>query len=112
MSKPLNKDYNTLYEMNQAMLVMARQGQWDDFVTLAQDYIVNLGAVLEQVPETLSADEKAQLGTLLTSLQNNEAEISRALEARLDVLKKGISSLHNGKKCSQAYTSQIISPFQ
>ncbi|MFD1801146.1 flagellar protein FliT [Mixta tenebrionis] len=112
MSKPLNKDYNALYEINQAMLVMARQGQWDDFVTLAQEYIVNLGAMLEQVPDTLSADEKAQLSALLTTLQSNEVEISRALEARLDVLKKGISSLHNGKKCSQAYNSQVISPFQ
>ncbi|AUX91724.1 flagellar protein FliT [Mixta gaviniae] len=112
MNKSLNKDYTALYQINQAMLMMAREGEWEGFVTLAADYIINLGVALEQIPETLSDEERAAFGSLLMTLQSNEAEISRALEARLDLLKKGMTSLRHGKKCSQAYSSQVISPFR
>ncbi|MGC8426258.1 flagellar protein FliT [Mixta calida] len=112
MNKLINKDYAAIYQINQTMLLMARQGEWDDFVTLAENYVVTLGAALEQIPETLSEEEKMEIGSLLMALQNNEAEINRVLEARLDTLRKGITSLSHGKKCSQAYTNQVISPFQ
>ena len=112
MTTFLTEEYNNIYEINQAMLVAAQQEKWDDFITLTEHYIVNLRTTLDQVPEMLSGEEKEQLYGLLMTLQGNEMEINRALEARLDVLRKGISSLQQGKKCSQAYTSQIISPFQ
>lgn len=90
MNKLINKDYAAIYQINQTMLLMARQGEWDDFVTLAENYVVTLGAALEQIPETLSEEEKMEIGSLLMALQNNEAEINCALEARLDTLRKGI----------------------
>ena len=61
---------------------------------------MTLGAALEQIPETLSEEEKMEIGSLLMALQNNEAEINRALEARLDTLRKGITSLSHGKSAA------------
>ncbi|GLR07540.1 flagellar protein FliT [Mixta theicola] len=108
----LTEEYNNIYKINQAMLVMAQQGEWDDFVTMAERYIVTLRAALERVPDTLSSEEKDQLCHFLITLQSNEEEINRALEGRMNLLKKEISSLHQGKKGNKAYISQITSPFQ
>lgn len=107
-----SEQYHQIYKINQNMLALAQQGKWNDFVTLAENYIVNLRSALDQIPATLSGEEKEQLCGLLMTLQGNEAEIKAVLEARLNVLRKDISSLHQGKKCSQAYNSQVVSPFQ
>lgn len=112
MSIFLTEEYNNIYKINQAMLDMAQQGKWEDFVILAERYVVNLRTVLEQLPETLSSEEKEQIGHWLTTLQSNEAEINRALEARLDILKKNISTLHQAKQGNKAYLTQITSFFQ
>ncbi|ARJ44226.1 hypothetical protein B1H58_07260 [Pantoea alhagi] len=91
---------------------MAQQGEWDAFITTAERYIITLRAVLDKVPDTLASDEREQFFNFLTKLQNNEEEINRALEGRMSILKKHISSLHHGKKGNKAYLSQITSPFQ
>ena len=112
MTTFLTEEYNNIYKINQAMLVMAQQGEWEDFVTMAERYIVTLRAALERVPDTLSSEEKDRLCQFLIKLQSNEEKINRALEGRMSVLKKEISSLHQTKKGNKAYISQIISPFQ
>jgi flagellar protein FliT len=112
MTTFVNEQYDRIYKINQNMLALAQQGKWDDFVTLAENYIITLRSALDQTPATLSSEEKEQLCGLLMALQGNEAEIKAVLEARLDFLRKDISSLHQGKKCSQAYNSQVVSPFQ
>ena len=94
------------------MLVMAQQGRWEDFSAMAERYIVDLRAVLEQVPDRLSGEEKEQIAHFLIALQSNEKEINQALEARLNVLKKEISSLNQAKKGNKAYLSQVTSPLQ
>lgn len=112
MTTFLTEEYNSIYKINQAMLVMAQEGEWEGFVTMAERYIVTLRATLENLPDTLSGEEKESFFSLLTILQSNEEEINRALEGRMDVLKKEISSLHQSKKGNKAYISQISSLFQ
>lgn len=108
----LTEEYNNIYEINQAMLDTALQGKWEEFAELAERYIVKLRAALEQTPDTLHGEDKDQLCSLLITLQRNEAEINRALEARLNVLKKNISSLRQAKKGNNAYLSQLTAPVQ
>ncbi|MGD8107202.1 flagellar protein FliT [Pantoea sp. FN0302] len=112
MATFLIEEHNNIYKMNQAMLVMAQQGEWGNFVTMAERYIITLRAVLEQVPDTLSSDEKEQFYNFLITLQSNEEEINRALEGRMALLKKEMSSLHQSKKGNKAYLAQVISPFR
>lgn len=108
----LTEEYNNIYKINQAMLDMAQQGKWEDFVIMAERYVINMRTALEHLPETLSSEEKEQLCRWLMTLQSNEAEINRALEARLTLLKKNISVLHQAKQGNKAYLSQITALFQ
>lgn len=112
MTTSLTEEYNKIYKLNQTMLTMAKQGEWDNFVIMTERYIMSLQAALEQVPDTLSADEKEHFYRLLITLQSNEEEINRALEGRMTFLSKEISSLHQGNKGSKAYLTQTGSPFQ
>ncbi|MDR7343772.1 flagellar protein FliT [Pantoea alhagi] len=112
MTTFLTEEYNEIYKLNQTMLTMAQQGEWDNFVIMTERYIMSLQAVLEQVPDTLSTDEKEQFYRLLITLQSNEEEINRALEGRMIFLRKEISSLHQSNKGNKAYLTQIGSPFQ
>ncbi|QLK63327.1 flagellar protein FliT [Enterobacteriaceae bacterium Kacie_13] len=90
---------------------MVKQGQWDEFIPLAEVYITKLHNVINNQPAELMPDEKANLSFILTNLIENEGEIEKTLRSRLDVLKKEMSSLHRGKKCSEAYSSQFTSAF-
>ncbi|YCH30597.1 flagellar protein FliT [Erwinia sp. D4-22] len=112
MTTFLTEEYNNIYKMNQSMLVMAQQGEWENFVTMAERYIVTLRVALDKLPDMLSIEEKESFFSLLITLQSNEEEINRALEGRMSVLKKEISSLHQSKKGNKAYISQITSLFQ
>ncbi|EEQ08220.1 hypothetical protein yberc0001_34420 [Yersinia bercovieri ATCC 43970] len=88
---------------------MVKEGKWTEFIELAEVYIVNLQALIETQPTEMIPDEKKSLGMIITSLLENEDEITKVLEERLDVLKQDISSLYQGQKCNKAYLSQFTS---
>ncbi|HEN3278359.1 TPA: flagellar protein FliT [Yersinia enterocolitica] len=90
---------------------MVRQGKWDEFIALAEIYIISLHEVIKNQPAEMQQEEKKSLKVMLTSLLENEDEIAQTLKNRLDVLQKDISSLQIGKKCSKAYSSQYTSAF-
>jgi len=95
--------YRELYEMNLAILEMAREARWDDFIEVASRYVIKKQDILNNSTDTLSASEKEALKGLLQQLLDNEAEITRNLRARLDTLKQNLSSIHRGARCSQLY---------
>ncbi|EPE4190305.1 MULTISPECIES: flagellar protein FliT [Yersinia] len=111
MDNSLSEDYENIYELNLNLLEMARQGKWEEFIELAEIYIVTLHDVIERQPADMMQDEKKSLKIILTNLLENEGEITKTLKNRLDVLQKEISSLHLGKKCNKAYSSQFTSAF-
>lgn len=96
--------YRELYEMNLAILAMAREARWDDFIEVASRYVIKKQDILNNSTDTLSASEKEALKGLLQQLLDNEAEITRNLRARLDTLKQNLSFIHRGARCSQLYT--------
>lgn len=89
--------------MNEAMLDMARQERWDDFVEIASRYVIQKQDILNNSTDALSASEKEELKVLLKQLLENEAEITRNLRTRLNTLKQNLSSIHRGARCSQLY---------
>lgn len=98
-----------LYEMNLALHAMTVKEEWDEFIELASLYVMRKHDLADNCASTLSVTEKENLQNILKLMVDNEAEISRNLQSRLNTLKKNLSSLHHGAKCSQLYSLQQVS---
>lgn len=103
--------FDTIRQSNQDLLELTRQEKWDEFNLLAESYIMALSEFVENQAESLTAEEKAQLNEAWKKLLENEAEMFSKLNSRLNVLKKEMSSLRQGNKCSKAYSSQMLSAY-
>lgn len=101
--------FRALYQTNLHLLELARLEQWDEFIAQAEFYLIALHGTgdLALDSETLSAEEKSELKIIWAELLSNEKEIIEKLTLRLNLLRRKISGLNKGKKCSKAYTSQI-----
>lgn len=111
MGNTVCEEYEEIYQLNLHLLEMVKQGKWEEFIQLAEVYITKLNDVISNQPEDILPDEKTSLSFILKSLIESEDEIEKTLKSRLDVLKKEMSSLHRGKKYSEAYSSQFTSAF-
>ena len=111
MVNTLPEKYEKVYQLNIDLLMLARQGNWDEFIQLAEIYIASVSDILKRQPQPLPEQDEKDLASLFRNLLSNEVEIERTLQARLDLLKKDMSSLHVGKKCSEAYSRQYSSAF-
>ncbi|WP_312239949.1 flagellar protein FliT [Pantoea sp.] len=109
MITTLSERYENIYQLNVNLLDKIRQGQWDEFIELAQVYIFQLSNLIENQHGEMAPDEKEKVAALLTRLIENEDEINKSLEKRLGVLKNELQTLNSGKKCRQAYASKFIS---
>ena len=112
MSDTITKQYEVIYQMSLTMLKMARESEWEGFVELAEKYIITLQQTLSDHPEVLQESAEGRIGYIIKSLVDNEAEISRNLKGRLDVLQSDITSLNRGRKCNQAYASSFTTTLQ
>ena len=112
MSKALTNDYEIVYQLNLHLLEMARLGEWQGFVELAENYIVTLQKVINNHSEMLTQSEQEEIRVFIEKLIENEAEITANLKNRLDVLKADISTLNRAKKCNHAYASSFTSTLQ
>jgi len=109
MAETLVKYYRELYEMNVVILEMSRQERWDDFVEFASHYVIKKEDIVNHRSDILNETEKESLKVILREIIENEAEITRNLEIRLQSLKQNLSSLHRGTRASQFYTLQQTS---
>lgn len=109
MADTLVKYYRELYEMNVVILEMSRQERWDDFVEFASHYVIKKEDIAHHHSDELDEAEKETLKVILRQIIENEAEITRNLEARLKSLKQNLSSIHRGTRASQFYTLQQTS---
>lgn len=103
--------YQHALQLSDEMLATARQGKWDDFIELNTHYIFAVQNLLEEHEGQEFADEE-QAFSSMTRLLNNENEIRQLLQARLDTLSGKIDSIRQNQKCSNAYTSQMFSPYR
>ena len=112
MSDTITNQYEVIYQMSLTMLKMARESEWEGFVELAEKYIITLQQTLSDHPEVLQESAEGRIGYIIKALVDNEAEISRNLKGRLDVLQSDITSLNRGRKCNQAYVSSFTTTLQ
>lgn len=101
--------FETIYSSNLDLLQLVRQEKWDEFNLLAESYIISLRDFFDNQAKDLTAEEIGKLKDMWESVLQNEAEMFSKLTGRLDVLKKEMSTLRQGNKCSKAYSSQMLS---
>lgn len=112
MTDTPTKEYEHVYQLNQNMLEMVRLGEWQAFIELASNYIINLQKVLAEHPLESIPGDRDVITEILQKLIDNEDEMNRGLEHRLDVLRQDISKLNHGKKCNQAYAAHFTTTLQ
>ncbi|NDJ55692.1 flagellar protein FliT [Enterobacteriaceae bacterium 4M9] len=103
--------YQHALQLSFEMLETAKQGKWDDFIELNTHYIFALQNVLEEHGSSNHEDEEGVCSSL-THLLNNENEIRQLLKDRLDTLSGKIDSIRQNQKCSNAYSTQLFSPYR
>ncbi|MBV4413973.1 flagellar protein FliT [Enterobacteriaceae bacterium YMB-R22] len=103
--------YQHALQLSFEMLETAKQGNWDNFIELNTNYIFALQNVLEERGSITHEDEE-QFCSSLSHLLNNENEIRQLLKDRLDILSGKIDSIRQNQKCSNAYSSQLFSPYR
>jgi flagellar protein FliT len=103
--------YQLALQLSDDMLTKAKQGNWDDFIELNTHYISAVQNLLEE-KGGLAFDDEEQAFSSLTCLLNNEKEIRQLLQARLDALSGKIDNIRQNQKCSNAYSSQMFSPYR
>ncbi len=106
-----NLHFEKIMHSNRELLDLARAEKWDEFIDTVEDYIICLSGFIEKMRGTLSSDKKQALNEALRLLQENEKEMTERLRSRLDFLTQKMSSLQQGKKCAQAYSTQITQSF-
>lgn len=99
--------FETIMHSNRELLNLAREEKWDEFIDTVEDYIICLSGFIEKRRGTLNEENKQALEEALRLLQENEKEMTKRLRSRLDFLTQKMSSLQQGKKCAQAYSTQI-----
>lgn len=102
----LTSEYEQIFLLNLSLLEMARQGSWQDFSRLAENYVVQLNQLMQHQP-ALEACEREELKQILQTLLDNENEMMQALSQRLTTLKQEMVTLGRGKQCAQAYASLL-----
>lgn len=109
MTTSFTEKYQHIYQLNTTLLILAREGAWDEFILAAERYIIMLSEVLEANIEDFSPMDRENINVILQRLIDNEVEIDHTMKNRLEVIKKEIAVLQRGKKCSQAYAAPFSS---
>lgn len=111
MAEKITEYYHELYVMNLILLERGKQGQWEGFSKLVEDYVVKIMDIANQNISDLTPTEKVELKIIISHMVDNEAEMVKMLNGRLDALKQHSALLQHGMKCSQIYSLQQIASF-
>ena len=81
--------YQQLLEQSQVMLNNARKGMWDELIASEMDYVNAVHELTQLMSDIkLSILMQEQLSPILRAILDNESEIKRLLQIRMDELAK------------------------
>lgn len=99
--------YQQLLDQSLVMLRHASQGQWDELIACEMEYV---RAVQKLAEATQNLDPAAsvqeQLRPVLRAILDNETEVKRLLQARMDELSKLVGQSSMQKSVLTAYGKQ------
>jgi len=99
--------YQQLLDLSQQMLRLAAEGEWDDLIKKEVDYVSavqRLARSTEAASPSVQAQE--QLRPVLRRILDNESEVKRLLQARMDELASLVGQNSRQKSVMSAYASQ------
>lgn len=99
--------YQQLLEQSLAMLRLASEGQWDDLIACEMEYVNAVQKLAELTRQSEpSGVVQEQLRPVLRAILENETEVKRLLQARMDELAKLVGQSTIQKSVLTAYGKQ------
>lgn len=99
--------YQKLVEKSNLMLRLATEGLWDELIASEMEYVNAVQKIAQLTRETQPTDPlQEQLRPLLRQVLDNENNIKRLLQARMDELAKLVGQSSIQKTVMTAYGNQ------
>ncbi|MRS16243.1 flagella biosynthesis regulatory protein FliT [Enterobacteriaceae bacterium RIT691] len=99
--------YQQLLDQSLVLLRHASEGQWDELIACEMDYVravQKLAEVTQQTPPSSVAQD--QLRPVLRAILENESEVKRLLQARMEELSKLVGQSSMQKSVLTTYGKQ------
>lgn len=99
--------YQQLVEQSNVMLRLATEGLWDELIASEMDYVRAVQQIAQLTQESQpSGAVQEQLRPLLRIILDNEGEVKRRLQLRMDELAKLVGQSSVQKSVLTAYGKQ------
>ncbi|MBD9658468.1 flagella biosynthesis regulatory protein FliT [Pantoea sp. DY-15] len=107
IAPPLITVYQQLLDLSHGMLRLAADGEWDDLITKEVDYV----SAVQRLAQTTAAAAPSrqlqeQLRPVLRHILDNESEVKRLLQLRMDELTQLVGQSSMQKSVMSAYGKQ------
>jgi len=107
IAPPLITVYQQLLDLSHGMLRLAADGEWDDLITKEVDYV----SAVQRLAQTTEAAAPSrqlqeQLRPVLRHILDNESEVKRLLQLRMDELTQLVGQSSMQKSVMSAYGRQ------
>ncbi len=103
--KASGNEYQQIYQLNQQLLQIAREGDWDNFLPAAEQYIAALHQMLSR--QATGKGINPEDAALARQLLADENERKTLMRGHLDQLQDKIATLGKGARCNQAYANSF-----
>lgn len=90
---------------NATLLQQADNGEWDAFLDESEAYAIGMRTLCEVDLSQLAKHTKAQVTAQLAHLLDQDALLTRAIQARLSTISSELSTLRKSSSSAKAYTA-------
>lgn len=99
--------YQQLLDLSHGMLRLAADGEWDDLITKEMDYVSAVQTLARSTEATPPSHQlQDQLRPVLRHILDNESEVKRLLQLRMDELKQLVGKSSMQRSVMSAYSKQ------
>lgn len=99
--------YQKLVEKSNMMLRLATEGLWDELIASEMDYVNAVQNIAQLTQDSQPSDPlQEQLRPLLRTVLDNESQVKRLLQARMDELAKLVGRSSIQKTVMTTYGNQ------
>lgn len=99
--------YQKLVEKSNMMLRLATEGLWDELIASEMDYVNAVQNIAQLTQDSQPSDPlQEQLRPLLRTVLDNESQVKRLLQARMDELAKLVGQSSIQKTVMNTYGNQ------
>ncbi|QGY29583.1 flagella biosynthesis regulatory protein FliT [Pantoea cypripedii] len=99
--------YQQLLDLSQGMLRLAADGEWDELITKEMDYVSAVQQLARSTQDAApSLQTQEQLRPVLRHILDNESEVKRLLQTRMDELSQLVGQTSRQKSVMGAYGKQ------